>query len=143
MRDCPQPEGAVCEDAVPGGLNLPADAEKREALVKLRDRYVEARELGSSGEHHANLEWILGARRNPTQDPLGFETKTIELIALWLQDLTIELDRRLPEAQAELQDSALLAHEARQSVVRELRDATERFLVAFRSTSPATADGSI
>jgi hypothetical protein len=135
MTDCSQPQRTAPDGAL---MDRPGDAEKREALVELRDRYVEARELGPSsergpyGEHHANLEWILGARRNPTQDPLGFETKTIELVALWLQDLAVELDRRLPTAQAEPKGDALVANEARLSVVRELRDATERFLVAFR-----------
>jgi hypothetical protein len=50
--------------------------------VRLRECYVQARDLGSLSESHANLEWILGARRNPTPDPLGFETKTIEVVAL-------------------------------------------------------------
>ncbi len=122
----PTGEGAISRD-------LSRDTEKREALVKLQDRYAEARELGSTGESHANLEWILGARRNSTQDPLGFETKAIELVALWLQDLAIELDRRLPKPlAAELEESALSSHEARQAVAQKLRDATERFLVAFR-----------
>ena len=110
----------------------PHDTEKREALVSLRDRYVEARELGTTGEEHANLEWILGARRNPTQDPLGFETKTIELVALWLQDLAVEVDRRAVPAVPETEKDAAAAHEVRQAMAQKLRDATERFLTAFR-----------
>jgi hypothetical protein len=110
----------------------PPDSEKREALVGLRDRYVEARELGSTSGEHTNLEWILGARRNPTQDPLGFETKTIELVALWLQDLAIDLDRRRASASPEIEHDTVAAHDARQAVAQKLRDATERFLTAFR-----------
>jgi hypothetical protein len=118
---------------------LPARAEeKREALVQLRDRYVEAREHVSSVEAYENLEWILGARGSATQDPLGFQTRTIELIALWLQDLSAELDRRL-EAQApgnhEMGGSSASA--ARQSNAQNLREATERFLAVFLPTTLA------
>jgi hypothetical protein len=109
------------------------DAEKRQALVALRDRYVEARGLETSGQQHANLDWILGARRNPTQDPLEFETKTIELVALWLQDLTRELERRLPEpARVIPETGAPSANDVREATALKLRGATEAFLAAFR-----------
>jgi hypothetical protein len=121
------------EGAISRGLDLPRNAEKREALLKLQGEYAEARKLGSSREPHANLEWILGARRDPTQDPLGFETNAIQVVALWLQDLAIELDRRLPKPlPARLEEGDLSAHEARQLAAQKLRDATERFLAAFR-----------
>ena len=118
-------------------LDLPADAEKREVLLQLRDRYIEAQKLVSSVEPYANLEWILGARRSPTQDPLGLETRTIELIALWLYDLAAEVDRGLPsQSSAKTDDgSPLTGGEARESMARSLRDATERFLTAFRRLS--------
>jgi hypothetical protein len=119
--------------AIPRRLDLPRDAEKRESLLKLQDEYAEARKLGSSREPHANLEWILGARRDPTQDPPGFETNAIEVVALWLQDLAIELDRRLPKPlPARLEENDLTAYEARQLAAQKLRDATEKFLAAFR-----------
>lgn len=110
------------------------DAEKRQALVELRDQYVEARELESSGEEYANLDWILGARRNPTQDPLEFELKTIELVGLWLQDLSRELERQLPEpAPTTPQGSAApSARDVREAMALKLRRATEAFLAAFR-----------
>jgi hypothetical protein len=115
------------------GLERGFDAEKRQALVDLRDQYVEARELEATGEHHVNLDWILGARRNPTQDPLEFETKTIELVALWLQDLTRELERRLPEpAPATPPADAPSANDVREAMALKLRHATEAFLSAFR-----------
>ena len=118
------------------GANFPVDprrdVEKREALAKLRDEYARARTLGSARESHANLEWILGTRRGATQDPLGFETKAIEVVALWLQDLTMELDRRLPKPLPHrLEEADLSAHDARQLAAQKLREATERFLAAF------------
>lgn len=123
---------AGAEGTAATALDLRDDAEKRVSLVKLRDRYVEARGLGPSSESHANLEWILGARRAPTQDPLEFETKTIELVGLWLQDLAVELDAGLlkPPAPA-LDESDRSLHEARIAVTKNLRDATVRFLAAF------------
>lgn len=108
------------------------EAEKQEALAKLRDEYAHARTLGSPRESHANLEWILGTRRDATQDPLGFQTKAIEVVALWLQDLTMELDRRLPKPLPHrLEEADLSAYDARQLAAEKLRDATERFLAAF------------
>jgi hypothetical protein len=111
--------------------------EKRESLVRLQERYVEAQKLVSSQEPYANLEWILGGRRNVTQDPLGLELGTIELVGLWLQDLAIEIDRRLPRPTSEGLDSAGTSHSRAHELVQGLRDATERFLVAFRH--PPTA----
>lgn len=113
-------------------LDFGKHAEKRQALVKLRECYVQARELGSTFEPHANLEWILGARHNPSQDPLAFETSTIEVVALWLQDLSIELDRRAPASViVEQEEDTLSANEARRAMAQRLREATERFLTAF------------
>lgn len=114
-----------------------SDHEKREAFVRLRDRYEEARELASSREPHENLEWILGARRNTVQDPLGLQAKTIALIALWLQDLSLELDRRLEEPATGDAGEGALSAAARQSGAERLRDATERFLAAFLPPAPA------
>jgi hypothetical protein len=123
---------APLEGSASSHLDLGKDAEMRQALVKLRECYLQARELGSTFEPHANLEWILGARRSPTQDPLAFETSTIAVVALWLQDLAIELDRRAPAStMVERQDEALSAHEARRAMAQTLREATERFLTAF------------
>jgi hypothetical protein len=83
-------------------------------------------------ESHTNLEWILGARRNPTQDPLGFETNTIEVVALWLQDLAVELERQVPGAVAtETGGETRLADEIRLAMAQNLRNATDRFLAAF------------
>jgi hypothetical protein len=118
--------------------DFPEDTEKRESLVHLQERYVEAQKLVSSEKPYANLEWILGGRRNVTQDPLGLESGTIELVALWLQDLAGEIDRRLPPPATFGLDSPGDSCSDARELVRNLRDATERFLVAFREplTSP-------
>ena len=122
----------------PDPLRAEDAEEKREALVQLRDRYVEARAHVSSAEAYENLEWILGARGSTTQDPLGFQTRTVELIALWLQDLSAELDRRLEEqATGNHEGGVSSAFTARQSNVQSLREATERFLAAFLPPTPA------
>lgn len=110
------------------------DAEKRESLVELRERYVEAQSFVSSHASHSNLEWILGARRNITQDPLGLETRTIELIGLWLQDLAVELGGRLRKPDSESKTGATPLLDGRDRVAMSLRDATERFLLAFRGS---------
>jgi hypothetical protein len=114
------------------------EGEKREALLQLRDRYVEAREQVSSVEAHENLEWILGARASATPDPMKLQTRTIELIALWLQDLSVELDRRVEEqSTGNHEEGVSSASAARQSNVEKLREATERFLAAFLPPTPA------
>ncbi len=129
MSECDRPGAQTPGDVFQTGF----DAEKRQALVDLRDQYVEARELEASGEPHVNLDWILGARRNPTQDPLEFETKTIELVALWLQDLTRELERRLPEpVRTDQETSVPSANDEREAMALKLRHATEAFLAAFQ-----------
>jgi hypothetical protein len=113
------------------------DSEKRESFVQLRERYVEARKLVSPDEPYANLEWILGARRNITRDPPGLETKTIELAALWLQDLAVEVDHKWPSpAIGDFDAGALSSHRAGKLAAQRLRDATVRFLLAF-GISPA------
>jgi hypothetical protein len=118
-------------------LDIAADAEKRDALVRLRDRYLEAQKLVSSREPHGNLEWILGARRNPTQDPLGLQPKTVELVALWLQDLAVQLDSRpIDPLAGEPEGSTISLDDPRRAVATNLRDATEKFLAAFRSGLP-------
>ncbi len=137
--DCLVGGDPTAEPTLVRRLQDPArEGEKREALVQLRDSYVEAREQVSSVEAYENLEWILGARANAAQDPMGLQTRTIELIALWLQDLSIELDRRLEEqAMGNHEEGTSLASAARQSKVQKLREATERFLAAFLPPTPA------
>jgi hypothetical protein len=123
------------------GYDPREDSEKRESFVELREQYVEAHKLVSSDEPYANLEWILGARRNTTQDPLALEAKTIELAALWLQDLAVEVDRRPPLRSAvDFDDSAPSSPQAGETPAQSLRDATARFLLAFKNSSSNRAE---
>lgn len=116
----------------PSDVDLVDDAKKRLAFVRLRDLYSEARELVSPREPYANLEWILGAR-NPEQDQVDLGDKTIDLIVLWLQDLAAEVDRLLPTHLAsEIDVGAGAGPQARRSVARSLREATEGFVAAYR-----------
>ncbi len=112
------------------------DAEKRESFFRLREQYAEARKLVSTDEPYANLEWILGARRNITQDPPRLGTKTVDLAALWLQDLAAEVDHQSPPPAGDFDGDALSSHHAGKLAAQRLRDATVRFLLAF-GTSPA------
>jgi hypothetical protein len=128
VKRVPTPEDKASRES-----DLRSDAEKRESLVQLRRQYLEAQKLVSSDEPYVNLEWILGSRRNITEDPLGLATRTIELVGLWLQDVALELDRRLPPAGGNRDAAALSPNAARELAARSLRDATERFLLAFRS----------
>ncbi len=118
---------------LPPDLGLVGDAKKRRALARLRVRYGEARELVSPAEPSANLEWILGARRSPRQDEVDLDNGMIDLVALWLQDLAVEVDSPLPaQLVGEVDESVLSAYQARQSLAQSLRAATEGFVVAFR-----------
>lgn len=89
--------------------------------------YSEAQKLVPTDGSYKDLERILGAHRDARRNPPALETKTIELTALWLQDLAAEVDRRLP---------------ASEETSRSLRDATARFLLAFRRPSAVLAGGS-
>jgi hypothetical protein len=104
------------------------DSERRASIADLRDRYAEARSQVPTGEPHGNLDWILGARRNPDRDPLLLRADTIRLIALWLQDLASELDRASERGSSEQKNVVAPAA----SLAGKLRDATGRFLLAFR-----------
>jgi hypothetical protein len=118
-------------------------SEKRESFLWLRERYIEAEKLVSSdaapsrsdARGHANLEWILGERRNVNRDPLALEAKTIELAALWLQDLAVEVDRRpFQQLVGGVPESGPSSPQAGETAAQDLRDATARFLIAFRDS---------
>ncbi len=130
-------------DQLSGDRDLREVSEKRESFLQLRERYVEAQKLVSSDEPCSNLEWILGARRNVTRDPQDLETKTIELAALWLQDLAAEVDRRLPpRPTGDFDGSTSPSRQGGDTAAQNLRDATARLLLAFRISSANRAGGS-
>jgi hypothetical protein len=129
----PQRANSVKSTQGTGGRDPLEDSEKRESFVRLREQYVEAQKLVSSDEPYANLDWILGSRRNAARDPLALEAKTIELAALWLQDLAVEVDRRpAPRPAGDSPSDALSSPRAGEAPGQGLRDATARFLLAFR-----------
>jgi hypothetical protein len=108
----------------------------RESLQKLRAHYAAARPLGSPHEAHANLEWVLGTRRGLGGAASSFKAKSVEVASLWLEDLASELDRlTAPPTAVTLAGLHDELGEWRRSTARRLRDATERFLLAFRSVA--------
>jgi hypothetical protein len=112
----------------------PGGSEKRESLVSLRERYIEARAFVPSDEPYANLRWILGLAGSPTHDPLSLDSRTVDVVALWMQDLAREIERQ-PDAfaddhQPDLSRSSVLSPD-RRGIARSLREATQRFLAAF------------
>ena len=111
----------------------PSDEERLERLTQLRDLYVEAQELAVRGQPHENLDWILGWRRDLTQDPLAFHSKRIELISLWLEDLVAELESPPVLEAAESESRSMPASQSRYAAAQKLREATKLFLKLFRS----------
>jgi hypothetical protein len=118
-----------------GGRDPREDFEKRVSFAGLRRQYRRSLRLVSSEEPYANLDWILGARRDIARGPLQLETKMVELSALWLEDLAAEVDRKpaLPSAGF---TAGTLSHGTRGSAAQGLRDAVKRFVRAF-GISPA------
>ena len=116
-----------------------SDDEKLEGLTRLRDSYVEAQELAARGQPHENLDWILGERRDLTQDHLALHSERIELISLWLEDLVAELESPPPDLEATGSDSrSISAHQSRSAAAQRLREATQRYLKLFRSPEGPT-----
>jgi hypothetical protein len=112
---------------------MPDDAERRQALDGLRQPYNEARDLVSGTLPHENLEWILGAKRNLSHGAANLNDKTIEVVALWLEDLAFEVDGRLPPGPTIGRDrGSQPPDQTGHSVAARLRLATLRFVTAFR-----------
>jgi hypothetical protein len=115
---------------------LSDDATKRQALGRLRDRYREARKLVSSRKPYANLEWVLAAMKNTDRTASYWADRTIELVALWLEDLSAEIDRLFPqEVTGEIGEGVLSAYRAHRALAQGLRDATKGFVGAFRHSA--------
>ena len=109
------------------------EAEKQQTLARLRELWGEARDLVSTDQAFTNLEWILGVKRNPGPVPVDLDDRTIEVITLWLRDLALEIDRRLPLRPADGLDEGLQSVDRkRHSMAARLRVATEGFVMAFR-----------
>jgi len=127
-------EAMVRSTRPPGDGDPREDLEKRVSFAGLRRQYARSRRLVSSEEPYANLDWILGARRDIGRGPLHLEAKMVALSALWLEDLAAEVDRQpaLPSAGS----TAGTLSRGRGSAAQGLRDAVKRFVVAF-GISPA------
>jgi hypothetical protein len=109
------------------------DPTRRQALARLRDSYSEARDLVSDTHPYANLEWILGEKRNRGDGPGDMDNKMVAVVTLWLEDLALEVERRLPPRPANRLDHGVqAAYRVRHSVATRLRLATEGFARAFR-----------
>jgi hypothetical protein len=123
------------------------DSRRRGVVVRLRERYSEAREIVSAGElysdHHGNLEWILGVCRNRDQDDATWNFGVAELVVLWLEDFLLELDG--PAFASCHSGSAVTrasSEDARRRAAQELRGATREFAEVFLATGEKTASGS-
>jgi len=110
------------------------DSRRHTALARLQARYGEARELASfSAEHDSNLDWILGSNRSESEPPADLHRKMIPLLALWLEDLAVELESGLASRPpGETDESTALAQQACKSAAATLREATEGFAAAHR-----------
>lgn len=116
--------------------SLSGDATKQQVLGRLQDRYLEARKLFSSRQSYASLEWVLAAMRTPDRTASYWADATIDLVALWLEDLAVDIDRAFPqEVTGEIAEGALSAYRAHRSLAQSLRDATEGFVAAFRHSA--------
>jgi hypothetical protein len=123
-----------CEDCA--DLNTSDDATKGQVLGRLRDRYLEARNLVSSRRSYTNLEWVLAAMRNPDRTASYWADRTIDLVAVWLEDLAADIERLFPqEVTGEIAEGALSAYRAHRFLAKDLRDATEGFVLAFRHSA--------
>jgi len=111
-------------------------AGRRSVVARLRKRYGQARQLVSSSESHGNLEWILGTRRNRTRDDDELDSRTAELVVLWLEDLSLELDLAGVRSDAQSGAAETRAAACRQSMAENLRLETREFAAAFLGGDP-------
>jgi hypothetical protein len=105
------------------------EAQRRQVVAQLRERYGAARGLVSLGQPHGNLEWILGGRRDLARDDAALDTSVSELVVLWLQDLAADLDNGIEG------EDAPASSVSREAVAESLRTATREFAAAFLSPS--------
>ncbi len=116
-------------------------ATKQEILAQLSDRYREARQLVSSAKPYSSLESVLAAMQNPDQTASSWADRTVELVALCLEDLATEIDRLFPqEMTGEIAESALSAYRVRRSLAQGLRHATKDFVAAYLHSAVPTRE---
>ena len=122
---------------IPPGAAIGEEGERRTVLARLKQRYDEAREMASSEEPHANLDWLIGSSERPGFEPADFDVTTAQVALLWLQDLARELDG---EALPAVRSAA--GGQDRQGAARGLRTAIEDFAEAFLTPAPDSAGSS-
>jgi len=110
------------------------DPEIERALARLRDCHSLARSVVPPAEWNANLEWVLGAERDPRVNLAALDVKTADAVVLWLEDLAVSVNRANAEP-SPLEDGRP-DQRTRQSIARGLRIATEGYVLAFRRPSP-------
>jgi hypothetical protein len=109
------------------------DSGKEQAFERLKARYGEARRLVSSEGDCANLDWILGAISSSDDRSEDLTRRMIPLLALWLEDLALELDEGLAQRRfAAEEDAAPAANLACESAAASLRQAAAGFVAAWR-----------
>lgn len=89
-----------------------------------------ARELVPPAEWNAKLEWILGSKRDLNTHTAGFDRRTVDDVALLLEDLAASVHRAPLEPSKDPFEAARPDQQARQSIARELRDATQGYVLA-------------
>jgi hypothetical protein len=125
----------------------PIEESRRRGIVgRLRERYSEAREIVSAREpdvdHHGNLDWILGVRRDRGQDDATWDSRVAELVVLWLEDFLLELDGlAFAPFRSDPVATPASSEDSRRSVARALRNATREFAEAFLTERAMPASG--
>ena len=127
-------------------FNSLEDSRRRGIVGRLRERYSEAREIVSAREpdadHHGNLDWILGVRRDRAQDDAMWDSRVAELVVLWLEDFLLELDGlAFAPFRSGLVATPASSEDSRRSVARALRNATREFAEAFLTERAMPASG--
>ena len=118
-------------------MPIALDPEMEQALLRLRDSLSLARELVPPAEWNANLEWILGAKKDPMVHAAGLDRKTVDAVVLWLGDLTASVNRTPGDPLKDPFEAAQPDPFVRQSIARGLRDATEGYVLALGRLAPA------
>ena len=133
------PEGqGRCAECAAAVLPAPGDpfreGERRTVLARLRERYAEVRAMASAEEPHANLDWLIGSSPRPGFVPGSMDVERAQVVLLWLQDLTRELEDEAPPMAG-----AAARGPDRQGAARGLRTATKDFAEAFLPPPPDCA----
>jgi hypothetical protein len=106
------------------------------AIVRLRQRYHEARALVSTEEsdpgHRGQLDWVLGVGGDDARSAAPLDARSSELVVLWLEDLIRHLEElAVVEGETRLAAEPDAAASPRHLAARGLHAATREFAEAF------------